>query len=38
MQITGHSKESTFLSYIGKEPSKDHYVDAFIRAVMKLKN
>ena len=37
MQITGHSKESTFLSYIGKEPSKDHYADAFIRGVMKLK-
>ena len=36
MQITGHSKESTFLSYIGQEPNKDVYADAFMRSVLKL--
>lgn len=33
MQITGHSKETTFLSYIGAQVNKDAYADAFIRAV-----
>ena len=32
MQITGHSKETTFLSYIGGQVNKDAYADAFIRA------
>lgn len=32
MQITGHSKETTFLSYIGAQVNKDSYADAFIRA------
>ncbi len=32
MQITGHSKETTFLSYIGAQVNKDAYADAFIRA------
>ena len=31
MQITGHSKESTFLSYIGTQVNKDTYADAFIK-------
>ena len=30
MQITGHSKESTFLSYIGSQVNKDTYADAFM--------
>ena len=36
MQITGHSKESTFLSYIGAQVNKDAYADAFIRAAVTL--
>jgi len=31
MQITGHSKESTFLSYIGTQVNKDPYADAFMK-------
>jgi len=31
MQITGHSKESTFLSYIGAQVNKDAYADAFMK-------
>lgn len=31
MQITGHSKESTFLSYIGTQLNKDTYADAFMK-------
>ena len=30
MEITGHSKESTFLSYIGRTRNKDHIADAFL--------
>ena len=29
MSITGHTKESTFLLYIGKAPSKDTHIDIF---------
>ena len=36
MQITGHSKETTFLSYIGTQVNKDEYADAFIRAASTL--
>ena len=31
MKITGHSKESTFLSYIGTHVNKDTYADAFMK-------
>ncbi|MGC6414480.1 MAG: hypothetical protein ACON5K_07250 [Bacteroidia bacterium] len=30
MQITGHSKESTFLHYIGVNPNKDAIADVFM--------
>ncbi|MDA9963695.1 hypothetical protein N9D13_00550 [Schleiferiaceae bacterium] len=30
MSITGHSKETTFLSYIGANPNKDAMADAFM--------
>jgi len=30
MEITGHSKETTFLSYIGKTRNKDHIADTFL--------
>ena len=36
MQITGHSKETTFLSYISAQVNKDAYADAFIRAASTL--
>ena len=36
MQITGHSKESTFLSYIGTQVNKDTYADAFMKVAVTL--
>ena len=30
MHITGHTKESTFLKYIGKTQSRDAYADVFM--------
>jgi integrase len=36
MQITGHSKESTFLSYIGSQVNKDSYADAFMKVAATL--
>ena len=36
MQITGHSKESTFLSYIGTQVNKDTYADAFMKVAATL--
>ena len=36
MQITGHSKEGTFLSYIGTQVNKDTYADAFMKVAATL--
>ena len=36
MQITGHSKETTFLSYIGQQLNKDAYADAFMKVAATL--
>ncbi len=36
MTMTGHSKESTFMGYIGRDPNRDNYADAFMEGVMKL--
>ncbi|MDB2695263.1 site-specific integrase [Flavobacteriaceae bacterium] len=36
MQITGHSKESTFLSYIVSQFNKDTYADAFMKVAATL--
>jgi integrase len=36
MQITGHSKETTFLSYIGQNANKDAYADAFMKVAATL--
>ena len=33
MNLTGHSKESTFLEYVGKSQDKDYYSEAFIKAI-----
>ena len=37
MQMTGHSRESTFLNYIGVGENKDIYANNFMENVMKLK-
>ncbi len=36
MQMTGHSKESTFMSYIGRDPNRDSYADSFMEGVLHL--
>ena len=36
IQITGHSKESTFLSHIGIRVNKDSYADAFMKVAATL--
>jgi len=36
MHITGHTKEGTFLAYIGANFNKDAYADAFMQAAAKL--
>ena len=36
MQITGHSKETTFLSYVGQNVNKDAYADAFMKVAATL--
>ena len=36
MQLTGHTKESTFLKYIGANPNKDAMADLFMEKIMSL--
>ena len=36
MQMTGHSRESTFMRYIGRDPNRDAYADSFMEGVLKL--
>lgn len=36
MQMTGHSKESTFMTYIGRDPNRDAYADSFMEGVLQL--
>ena len=38
MEITGHSRESTFLSYIGENPNKDAVADVFMKRLRRLGN
>jgi hypothetical protein len=38
MEITGYSRESTFLSYIGENPNKDAIVDVFMERLRRLGN
>ena len=38
MEITGHSRESTFLSYIGVNPNKDAVADVFMERLRRLGN
>lgn len=36
MNMTGHSRESTFLSYIGRNNNRDAYADIFMNGVLKI--
>ena len=36
MNMTGHSKESTFMTYIGRDPNRDAYADTFMEGVLQL--
>ncbi|MGC6422248.1 MAG: tyrosine-type recombinase/integrase [Flavobacteriaceae bacterium] len=36
MNMTGHSRESTFMSYIGRDPNRDAVADRFMEAVRRL--
>jgi hypothetical protein len=38
MEITGHSRESTFLSFIGMNPNKDAIADVFMERLRRLGN
>jgi len=38
MEITGHSRESTFLSYIGENPNKDAVADVFMERLRRFGN
>ena len=31
--MTGHSRETTFMSYIGKDQNRDRYADEFMKGV-----
>lgn len=37
MQMTGHAKESTFMTYIGRDPNRDSYADTFMEGILTLK-
>lgn len=36
MQMTGHSKESTFMTYIGRDPNRDAYAETFMEGVIRI--
>ncbi|MEK9603642.1 MAG: phage integrase SAM-like domain-containing protein [Flavobacteriaceae bacterium] len=36
MNMTGHTKESTFMGYIGRDPNRDSYADAFMEGVKRM--
>ena len=38
MEITGQSRGSTFLSYIGENPNKDAVADVFMERLRRLRN
>ena len=33
MNMTGHSRETIFMSYIGKDQNRDRYTDEFIQVM-----
>ena len=36
MNMTGHSKESTFMIYIGRDPNRDAFADTFMEGIQKM--
>ena len=36
MNMTGHSKESTFMIYIGRDPNRDAFADTFMEGIQKI--
>ena len=38
IEITGHSRENSFLSYIGENPNKDAGADVFMERLRRLGN
>ncbi|MDB2521181.1 tyrosine-type recombinase/integrase, partial [Flavobacteriaceae bacterium] len=36
MNMTGHAKESTFMGYIGRDPDRDSYADAFMEGLKQI--
>jgi hypothetical protein len=38
MEMTGHAREATFMSYIGRDPLRDAYADRFMEGVLRLQS
>jgi len=38
MEMTGHSREATFMSYIGRDPNRDAFADRFMEGVLKIQS
>lgn len=36
MNMTGHTREATFMSYIGRDPNRDAFADSFMEGLQKL--
>jgi integrase len=36
MNMTGHTREATFMSYIGRDPNRDTFADSFMEGLQKL--
>lgn len=36
MKMTGHTREATFISYIGQDPNKDAVADRFMEGVKRI--
>jgi integrase len=37
MEMTGHSREATFMSYIGRDPNRDAVADQFMEGVLQVR-
>ena len=37
MEMTGHSREATFMSYIGRDPNHDAVADQFMEGVLQVR-
>ena len=38
MEMTGHSREATFMFYIGRDPNRDAFADRFMEGVLKIQS